>query len=164
MEWLEEIGYFLATYGEKILQYLGITAGSVLGGISIWKVGNIVVNLIKMIVEKRYPKKILAIKKELVEEMKVAIKETQGELQNELIIAFNGLESKKQAKKQEIFEKIFKHKQEAEIVKQEIVEDVKAEIDNVSHETEEIEQETEKEEKIEIKAETKTENNIAMGD
>lgn len=147
MEFLQDFGVFIATYGTEILKWLGIGAGTTLGGISIWKLANIIIKIIKLRIEKKYTEK----QNELTEKLLNAydklsnklVEEVKNKVTEQFTLTFNAIEEKKAQKKQEIYERIFNGKQkvqeletkvETEIAKIEpIVEEVKQEINEIEN-------------------------------
>lgn len=139
---MEEIIQWLTLNLDKLAIYLGSTT---VGGITLWKLGSIFVNLVKNRGKKKYLLKIEEIenrvnkKLEDLKEYQRQIAKEEAEIVADIVInSLNRLQDKTIATKKEIYNRIFnKEMQVKEIV--EVVEE-KPEIEPISNESEIVEE------------------------
>lgn len=148
MEWLTQFADILRDNWAKVL--LWVTA-PVVGGISVWQIFSFIVSCVKNRTAKKYIEPLKAEFNDLkqsVEQFKgdVAsiLAEKVDEYSNKLVVQFNELAEKMQARKQEIYEEIVGIPSTPEVVEQKIESVTKTnetEFDNITEEAEKVEEE-----------------------
>lgn len=152
MEWLNQLADILSNNWEQVLLIIGTP---IVSGVSLWKIGNIIVRLVQNWTAKKYTAKqkeytervekaINSIKVELVEEVKGEIKGYADSVMN----TFNELQEKTQQAKQKIYNDIFNKSMEVQEIVQDVVQDVKEEVEQVAQEVEEEQPEPQQEEEV----------------
>ena len=138
MEWLNTLQDILINHWWKVLLWLNTP---IVAGLSIWKIGSIIVKLIQNHIAKKYTKK----QKEYTERLEKKIdefKEFVGQTIKEEVKlyadsikdGFNDLQAKTQEHKQKVYEEIFNKKQEFKEIVQEVKTDFDNEIKEISEE------------------------------
>lgn len=154
MEWLNQFADILRDNWAKVLL---IFSTPVVGGLTVWQLGRIVVKFIQNRTAKKYTAKqkeyrdevvtaISGLKEFIAEQVKNEVKESTEKIAQ----TFNELQLKTQETKQAIYEKIFDTKMEVKEIAQEIKTDVETEIaeikqDVIEEEEQQIIQEEENE-------------------
>ena len=141
---MEEVLQWLTLNIDKLLIWLG---GITVGGLSLWQILSIIVNLIKNRGNKKYLEKINQIKneidvelRELKEYQKQVAREEAEIVANKVIESFNRLQDKTFEKKQEIYNNIFNKQMEAKEITESFIEEIKPEIEPNSNESEIVEE------------------------
>ena len=162
MEELREILQWLTLHLKELLLAI---FGTTIGGISVWKLLNIIVALIKRGTKKRYLKQIEARESELnkrfdllEEKMTNIIIEQVDECSKKFVDAFNSIEQQKMEEKQRIYHKHFDKEMEVkEIVPAEvkeaendIIEPVEEKIEEIVEPVQEKEIEQEQKKKVDL--------------
>lgn len=139
---MEQIIQWLTLNIDKLIIWLG---GTTLGGISLWKIGSIFVNLIKNKGYKKYLSQINKIKgeidiklQELKEYQRQIAKEEAEAVADRVIEAFNKVQDKTLETKKKIYNGIFNKEMEVKEIA-EVVEE-KPEIEPKSNESEIVEE------------------------
>ena len=141
---MEEVLQWLTLNLDKLFLWL---SGTTIGGFTLFKIGSIVVSLIKNKGYKKYLAKINQIKneidvelRELKEYQKQVAREEAEIVANKVIESFNRLQDKTFEKKQEIYNNIFNKQMEAKEITESFVEEIKPEIEPNSSESEIVEE------------------------
>lgn len=153
MEWLNQFADILRDNWAKVLL---IFSTPVVGGLTVWQLGRIVVKFIQNRTAKKYTAKQKEYRDEIfgaINELKEFVVEKfkeQGQNTTQTIAnTFNDLQLKTQETKQAIYEKIFDTKMEVKEIAQEIKTDVETEIAEIKEDVIEEEQQIIQEEENE---------------
>lgn len=150
MDWLNQFADILRDNWAKVLLILSTP---VVGGLTVWQLGKIVVKAIQNGTAKKYTAKQKEYRDEVVQTINglkefiaQQVKEEVKESTEKIAQTFNDLQLKTQETKQAIYEKIFDTKMEIKEITQEIKADVETEFEEIKQEIIEEEEQIKEEE------------------